>query len=129
MKTLHVLIGLASVTGLAALVLAQDRPATDPLRSAAAEEREIRELQKQVGDQQAQLKKFEKRMDALEQRLNSRNQPVEPTPLFRVPGGTSPSLNFGPLGRPLPSGSTPPKIWGQREINGWTFYLVPLAEP
>ncbi len=43
--------------------------------------------------------------------------PAWGTPRWESPGNLAP-----------PDGWQKPRIWGQREINGWTFYLIPCQE-
>jgi hypothetical protein len=90
--------GLAAVT---TILLAAD-PSPAPNQSA-----QITELTRKIS-------RLEERMAKMEEKMN---QPPKVVPLQHSPG---PKL----LDRDQPP--PPGKIWGEGEVNGWKFYVIPL---
>ena len=82
-------------------------------------------LRQQIEQLQARLQKVEARLAQLES-ATSHAPPrfeVVPNPPGAPPSGFIPAPKFkGPS-----LSSPPPKIWGEREINGWRFYLIPCG--
>jgi hypothetical protein len=88
-------------------------------------DREIQTLQKQVAELEARIKTLENRIEKLE----SSGKP--PTTGLPVPGVQPPTLERPGASVPntgfLHRSGQHPKIWGEGEINGWKYYLVPLG--
>jgi hypothetical protein len=85
---------------------------------------EVRALRQQVEQLQARLRVLEDRLATAESSKpgsppRARVQPRSPgsPPAPHVP---SP---FGPLGDNQPQG----QVWGHRDINGWTYYVIPCG--
>lgn len=75
-------------------------------------------LKNQVNELQTQIHSLETRLRRLESTADrQRQEPLKPpTPMpFQFPSGVMPPSTFRPR----------PEIWGERQINGWTFYVVP----
>lgn len=90
-------------------------------------DREVGELRKQVDELRARVKVLEERSSRLEsvtERLERwRQLPETPTPAPPgTPNGALPFLKIPP------DEGRQPKIWGEREVNGWTFYLIPCLQ-
>lgn len=85
---------------------------------------EVDALRQQVGQLQVRFKMLEDRLTKLESAKQHTVPHVEVVP---NPPSLPPSIFIpSPLGVPNRSGQQP-KIWGQGEINGWPFYLIPCA--
>ena len=83
---------------------------------------DVRTLRKQVAQSQARLKTLEDRLAKVESAKPgvvpwTHILPKSPSapPAYQVP------VLPGPLGKREPQG----KVWGQREVNGWTYYFIP----
>lgn len=109
MKKRHLLLLSVAAVGVFAVALAEDAPRPKPVRNP-----EIEELRAQVAQLRAEVQALESRMNKVEVQTQ---RPTVPTPLN--PSQSRNNFNFVP--KPLES----PKIWGEREVNGWTFYVVP----
>lgn len=110
-------IGLVTITlGAAGWMLAQAEVAKH-----SDGEVDVRALRKQVEQLQQRLKTLEQRLTAVES--PKRDLPpgilIRPKPPGSPPMDVVPSLP-GPVGR----GPSQGKIWGEREINGWPFYII-----
>lgn len=121
MKTICFLLGGCLIPGMLAGGLAS---AQTP--SGAAVEPELQGLRQQVVELQARVRTLEERLKQMEAAPSARRLPrVEIRPAEPVP----PSA---PVWRLIPewvgASSATPKIWGRREVNGWTVYYVPCAE-
>jgi len=85
---------------------------------------DVQALQKQVAELEARVKGLENRLEKLESAgkpAASRSPaPGVPPPTMGLPGADLPTTGFPAHGRQNP------KIWGQGEVNGWTYYLIPL---
>ena len=116
MKKQMRLLLFAGAVGVAIVVFAEDQPSEKP--SAGSE---VSELRGQVADLRTRLQMLEDRMQKLESSVEKSKQPSMPTPLNKQ--GENPLLFLQPQeSRPSP------KIWGEREVNGWTFYIVPCEQ-
>ena len=115
MKSQMRLLSLLGALGVAVVVLAEGGPGEKPSASS-----EVQELRAEVAELRARLQTLEDRMRKLESTVEN-PKPSVPTPL-NIP--REKSLLFK-----VPSESKPsPKIWGEREVNGWTFYVVPCGQ-
>ena len=97
--------------GFVVVAIAEDKPRDKPTRNP-----ELEELRTQVFQLRAQVQALESRMSKVEA-LAERSAPNIPSPLNSQNGHQS--LNL------IPAQNGSPKIWGEREVNGWTFYVVP----
>ena len=113
----------AAALGALTLALAGNGP-----ERPVSADRENLELRNQVNELQRRLKTVETRLSALEstvERLKTWHplpgSPPLPTPLE----APQPPSRFK---EKVPENGQAPKIWGQRDINGWTFYVVPCGQ-
>ena len=90
-------------------------------------DREVRELRKQVDELQARIKTLEERSSRLES-IVERLERARPLSETTAPPTWGPPKGDMRNGLTLPDSRQPPKIWGEREINGWTFYLIPCQQ-
>jgi hypothetical protein len=78
------------------------------------------ELRTQIVELRARLQALEGQTKQMESTVQELKQSRVPTP-----------LNFD-MPKLLPNSKSPsgpsPKIWGEREVNGWTYYVVPCEE-
>jgi hypothetical protein len=79
------------------------------------------------------LDRLQKKITALESRLkNLEQQRQTPAPLIYAPRVQpqiqTPPMEFThPFSPPSAENSRRPKIWGEGEINGWKYYLIPCG--
>jgi hypothetical protein len=102
--------------GIALISLAQDRPEQkDPAQA------EVQGLRDEVADLRTRIQVLEERMKKVETTVDKSRQSPLPTPL----SGPREKLLL-----PKTSSDTgeSPKIWGERKVNGWTFYIVPCEQ-
>ncbi len=64
----------------------------------------------ETGPLRKQVKELEVRIKALEERVKQLEAKSGPVVVVPAPGPPS-----------------PPKIWGQGECNGWSYYVIPLS--
>ncbi len=86
---------------------------------------EEQDLRQQVDQLQARLKSLENRLAKLE------SAKPNITPKLRIlpqPPGSPPSFLAPSLPNILGRNAQPPKVWGQREVNGWPVYVVPCGD-
>lgn len=121
MKKRTILLLPLAFVGAAIISFAGDKPADKP---AAAPD--ISELRTEIADLQAKVQKLEDHVKGLESTVTQMKQP-HLTPLT-VPQPNGPFLNPQGVGSPHDIDSRPPNIWGERKINGWTFYIVPCEQ-
>lgn len=110
------------VAGVALIALADGTPThKDSLGSS-----EIQALRNEVTELRTRVQQLEDREKNLESTVANLNRP-HMTPLNS--GGASP-LFHSPVSPVLPASSETdsPKIWGERKVNGWTFYIVPCEQ-
>lgn len=122
MKKQSILLLVAVVAGVAIISFAQSTPGEKPVAN-----QKVAELQNQINDLQARVRALEGRMKGLESTVEELKRPPFLQPL--TPQGEN-MLRFNPPAsepNPATSDFKPPKIWGKREINGWTFYVVPCG--
>lgn len=122
MKKQSILLLLIVVAGAAIISFGQSKPAEKP-----ATNPEVAEMRNQINALEARVQALEGRMKGLESTVQELKRPhLQPLTsqgenlLWVNPSPTQP--------KPPTSNPTPPKIWGEREINGWTFYIVPCGE-
>ena len=115
MKKQSILLLLIVVVGAAIISFGQGTPGEKPAPKA-----EVNELRNQINELQARIQSLEGRIKGLESTVEQMKVPhLQPL--------TSPGENsVWPV--PAKPGSAQPKIWGEREINGWTYYIVPCRE-
>jgi hypothetical protein len=103
------------VAGVAILSLAGtttgEKPAVAP---------EIGELRTEVSDLKARVQSLQDQVKSLESTVARMQQP-HLVPL--IAPDTSSHFVTPPTSEPRP-----PKVWGEREINGWKFYVVPCEQ-
>lgn len=80
----------------------------------------LAEMRNEITDLRARIQTLEGRIKSLELTVAQSKRPV-PKPLFVPAPGSS-------LLHPTAPDSKPPKIWGQGEVNGWTYYIVPCGQ-
>jgi hypothetical protein len=107
---------------LAAGAIAGSEPA-----AVRAPDPELKRLQERIDALEGRVKNLEDRLQKLEAAQRAvepwRNMPIPPQPTPLVP----PRVPMPDLRRPSGPGAGP-EIWGERRINGWTFYIVPCAD-
>ena len=126
MKTRFLFVGITAA--LCAFTLAPTEGGSDTPAPAIPDvpaPSAVGELRTQVEELLARVKSLEERSNRLEamlERLEQRRQPPGvPVPKPRgMPPDTFPGFPR--------SNRSQPKIWGEREINGWTFYLIPCQQ-
>jgi hypothetical protein len=122
MKACFLFISIAVACCALTLTLARGGP-DDP----GPADREVGELRKQVDELQARVKALEERLSRLESSAEKMDRWRQPPETPAPPPWGAPKWVL-PKGPTPAEGGQPPKIWGQREINGWTFYLIPCKE-
>lgn len=103
------------IAGAAIISFAGDKPVEKP---AAAPE--IGEMRSEISDLRARVQALQDRVKGLESTVAQMRQP-HLMPLI-APEPNSSLLN------PPAIDSKPPRIWGEREINGWRLYIVPCDQ-
>jgi len=122
MKKQSILLLLVAIAGVAIFSFGQSAPGGKP-----AAKPEIAEMQNQINDLQSRILALESRMKDLESTVQELKRPhLQPLTSQgeNLPWFNSPAIEP----KPPTSDPKPPKIWGEREINGWTFYIVPCAQ-
>ena len=90
-----------------------------------AESDTLRDLRAQITQLRAEVDTLRHRTQSLETTVDDLKRSHLPTPLNLQPSVGVPSpatLN------PSPNPSRPPTVWGQGEVNGWTYYIVPCEQ-
>jgi len=119
-------IVLLLVAGIAIVSLATDlsggKPQAD--QKSQADQNAIPELRAQITELRAKVQNLENQTKNLESKVEQlkQSQSRVPAPLSLLQS-PAPSASF-----PLASSSRPPTIWGQGEVNGWTYYVVPCEQ-
>jgi len=116
-----ILFTVSVAAGIALISLAADSPAPK-----SNEADDIRELRAQITQLRAEVQTLQQRTQSLESTVADLKRPQMPTPLNLQPGAgghSAPSIVI-----PSPQSSRPPTIWGQGEVNGWTYYIVPCEQ-
>ena len=114
MKKRSMLLLLCAAIGVAAISFAEVTPGGKPPADG-----EISQLRAEVDQLKAKVEMLEYRTKSLESTVTLLQKP-RLTPLSPPQGNL--------LWRNPPSESVPPKIWGEKEVNGWTFYIVPCEQ-
>ena len=109
MKKAHLLFLSIVVVGACAIAIAEDAPRPKPVANP-----EVQELREQVAQLRAQVQALESRMSKVEAQVQ---RSTVPAPL--QPSQSQNNFRF------VPKPSESPRIWGEREVNGWTFFVVP----
>lgn len=120
MKKKTAVLLLCMATGIAVISFADVTPGEKP--SAGNENSQLRAELDQL---KAKVEMLELRTKSLESTVAQLKQPPHPSPL------TVPQENL--MWRDTPAATTQsvpvsPKIWGEKEVNGWTFYIVPCEQ-
>src|SRR3569833_2706897 len=110
-----VLLALSIVVGVVLISIAAE-PATEKPKP----DDTIRELRTQITELRTEVNTLRQRTQSLESTVDELKHSHVPTPLNLQPGSGAPS----PSNLPSPKSSRPPTIWGQGEVNGWTYYVV-----
>jgi hypothetical protein len=121
MKKIPIFVAIATAFFVLTMVSADDR--SKPARL----DKEVQELKQQVGGLKSEVKTLNQRLDRLQSLLQPRLEPLSPSnpsrpPVVETPKGILPTPDSRQENR------NSPKIWGQGEVNGWTFYLIPLSD-
>ena len=114
-----ILFALSLAAGVALISLAAD-PASG---KKDVESDAMREFRAQITQLRVEVDTLRHHTQSLESTVDELKHSHMPTPLNLQPSGGAPS----PL-IPTPSPSRPPTIWGQGEVNGWTYYIVPCEQ-
>ena len=109
------LILLCAVTGVAIIAFAEITPQKPPVTT------DVTKLQDDIKRLQAKVEMLELRTKGLESTVEQMKRSHTLAPLSFQ--GAPPSLSV-----PSIKPSQPPTIWGQGEVNGWTYYIVPCEE-
>jgi len=114
-----VLFALSLVIGVVLISIAAEPAAEKPKPDDT-----VRELRAQITELRAEVSSLRQRTQSLEATVEDLKRSHVPTPLKLQPGSTVPP----PANLPSPKSSRPPTIWGQGEVNGWTYYVVPCEQ-
>jgi outer membrane murein-binding lipoprotein Lpp len=108
---------LAAAMGMAVISMAADLSGGKTPTDREA----LQETRAQIAELRAKVQTLEADTRRLESVVEQLKQSHAPTPL-NFPAPQPSQLN------PAPVGSRPPTIWGQGEVNGWTYYVVPCEQ-
>ena len=112
---------LSLVAGVALISLA-----ADPAVGKGGEGDTVRELRAQIAELRAEVNKLHQRTETLEAKVAEMKHSPAPSPLV-IPYNSNGRSQF--YFTPSNSPAHPPTVWGQREVNGWTYYVVPCEQP
>jgi hypothetical protein len=115
MKKKIMFLLLCAAMGIAVISIADVTPAGKPPADS-----DISQMRTEINQLKAKVEMLEYRTKSLETTVAQLKQPLHPMPL------TVPQGNL--MWRDRPSAPTPPKVWGEKEVNGWTFYIVPCEQ-
>ena len=112
------------VAGIAVVALAADSSGGKPQTQTQADQNAVQELRGQIAELRAKVQSLENQTKNLESTVEQlkQSQSRVPTPLSLLQSPV-PAASL-----PLASSSRPPTIWGQGEVNGWTYYIVPCEQ-
>ncbi len=120
MKTMRWIVLAIVVLGATGWMLAQAE-----VSRKAEGEAEVRALRKQV-------EQLQQRLETLGGRLADVESPKPGSPprvMIQPKSPVSPPLYLVPsYPDQFHQGQPQPKVWGQREVNGWPFYLIPCGD-
>jgi hypothetical protein len=120
MKKQLTLLLLLTVVGIALFAIAEGTPGEK-----AAVAPDVQQMRNEITELRSRLQTLEGRMKSLESTVQELRHPPLLTPL----GSQGSPLWVQPPRILLPQPkSESPKIWGEREINGWKFYVIPCEE-
>ena len=116
MKKKMMVLSFCAAMSVAIIAFAEITPGEKPSPNS-----EVAQMREEMGKLKAKIELLEYRTKSLESSVEQLKHSHTPTPLsLSVP---APALST-PATRP----SRTPPIWGQGEVNGWTYYIVPCAE-
>jgi hypothetical protein len=75
-----------------------------------------------------EINRLKAKVELLEYRTKSLETTVEQLKHSRPAAPLTFSAPAPSVSSPSPESSQPPKIWGQKEVNGWTYYIVPCEQ-
>ena len=112
---------LCAVTGVGIVAFAQITPSQKPAAPATTDVSQMRDEIKRL---QAKVELLEYRTKSLESTVEQMKRSHTPSPLTlnMTAPAAAPSLSA-----PGTRSSQPPTIWGQGDVNGWTYYIVPCV--
>jgi hypothetical protein len=120
---------LCAATGVGIIAFAEITPGQKPAAPAPTEQSQMRDEIKRL---QAKVEMLDYRTKSLESTIEQLRSSVEqlkrshtPTPLSLENPAPAPAPS---MSAPGTRSSKPPTIWGQGEVNGWTYYIVPCKE-
>ena len=113
-KVMPLLLGVA-LSG-AIIAFAEVTPGQKPSSGT-----EMSQMRDEINRLKAKIELLDYRTKSLESTVEQLKRSRPPAPLTLQ--GPAPSLAIPPVGTPKP-----PAIWGQGEVNGWTYYIVPCGE-
>jgi hypothetical protein len=116
MKKKVMIMLLCAATGVAVISFADITPGEKSPANT-----EISQMRDELNQLKAKVELLEFRTKSLETTVAQLKQPPQPVPMIWQ---SSPPRQPNPS----PSDSTSPKIWGEKEVNGWTFYIVPCEQ-
>ena len=97
--------------------------AADPAGQKAPETDSVRELRTQITQLRAEVDALRQHTKALEATVDELKCPHMQILVNPRSNPAAPSTVI-----PMPQSSHAPKIWGEREVNGWTYYVVPCEQ-
>jgi hypothetical protein len=115
-KKMIMVLLLCAATGVAVISFADITPGEKPRANA-----EMSQMRDELNQLKAKVEMLEFRTKSLETTVAQLKQPPQPVPMIWQ---SSPPRQL----IPSPSQPTPPKIWGEKEVNGWTFYIAPCEQ-
>ena len=115
-------IALSLVAGIAVVSLAADLSGGKPQAQTQVDQNAVQELRGQIIELRAKVQSLENQTKNPQSSVDQLKQSHVPTPLSLLQS-PAPAASF-----PLASSSRPPTIWGQGEVNGWTYYIVPCKQ-
>jgi hypothetical protein len=112
---------LCATTGIGIIAFAQITPSQKPAAPATTDVSQMRDEIKRL---QAKVELLEYRTKSLESTVEQMKRSHTPSPLTFTtpPPAAAPSLSA-----PGTRSTQPPTIWGQGEVNGWSYYIVPCV--
>jgi len=115
-----ILFAISLAAGVAIMSLA-----ADPAGGKLTESDSIRDFRAQITELRAEVSKLHQQTQTLESTVEELKRSRIAVTLNPQP---APSATAPPALIPSPIPSRPPTVWGQREVNGWTYYIVPCEQ-